>query len=285
MTINDAGVVTIGDLTVPRLGFGSMRLTGPGIWGPPADPEECVRVVRRAVELGVRVIDCSWYYGPEASHQILREALAPYPDDVVLVSKLGAWREHDRSWRPAVSPEELRAGCERDLELLGIESVPVTHLRWTEGDGVTTTFEEALGAMIELVKAGKIQRLGLSNVTLEQLDLAMAQTEIVTVSNLYSVGQRTDDPVVDRCTERGIAYLPFFPLAMGKIGRESVVAAVAERLDTTASVVALAWLLQRSPVMLPIPGTSKVGHLEENLSAAALTLTAADLAELEQTVA
>jgi pyridoxine 4-dehydrogenase len=285
MTITDAGVVDIGDLSVPRFGYGTMRLTGPGIWGPPQDPAEAVRVLRRAVELGIRVIDCSWYYGPEASPQILREALAPFPDDVVLVSKLGAWREHDRSWHPAVSPEQLRAGCERDLELLGIDSVPVTHLRWTEDDTVTTTFPEALAAMIELRAAGKIQRIGLSNVTLEQLDLALAETEIVTVSNLYSVGQRADDPVVDRCTERGIAYLPFFPLAMGRVGRESVVAAVAERLDTTASVVALAWLLQRSPVMLPIPGTSKVGHLEENLSATELTLSAEDLAELDGTVA
>jgi pyridoxine 4-dehydrogenase len=285
MTVSDAGTIGIGNLTVPRFGFGAMRLTGPGIWGPPADPDECVRVVRRAVELGVRVIDCSWYYGPESSHKILREALAPYPDDVVLVSKLGAWREHDRSWHPAVSPELLRAGCERDLELLGIDSVPVTHLRWTSGEGVTTTFEDALATMVELRDEGKIQRIGLSNVSLEQLDLALTGTEIVTVSNLYSVGQRDDDPVVDRCTELGIAYLPFFPLAMGRIGGEAVVAAVAERLDTTASVVALAWLLQRSPVMLPIPGTSKVGHLEENVSAVELVLSREDLAELDGTVA
>jgi pyridoxine 4-dehydrogenase len=284
MTISNIGTIAIGDLKVPRFGFGAMRLTGPGIWGPPADPDECVRVVRRAVELGVRVIDCSWYYGPEASHKILREALAPFPDDVVLVSKLGAWRERDRSWHPAVSPEQLRAGCERDLELLGIDSVPVTHLRWTSGEGVTTTFEDALATMVELRDEGKIQRIGLSNISLEQLDLALTGTEIVTVSNLYSVGQRGDDPVVDRCTELGIAYLPFFPLAMGKIGRESVVAAVAERLETTASVVALAWLLQRSPVMLPIPGTSKVGHLEENVSAVELVLTPADLAELDGTI-
>ncbi|MDX6256128.1 MAG: pyridoxine 4-dehydrogenase [Frankiales bacterium] len=285
MTIGDAGTTAIGDLTVPRFGYGTMRLTGPGIWGPPADPDEAVRVLRRAYELGVRVIDCAWYYGPEAAHLLLREALAPYPDDLVLVSKLGAWREHDHSWHPAVSPAQLRAGCERDLELLGIESVPVTHLRWTPGDGVTTTFEDALATMVELKAEGKIQRIGLSNVTLEQLDLALAGTEIVTVSNLYSAGQRADDPVVDRCTEQGIAYLPFFPLAMGKIGRESVVSAVAERLETTASVVALAWLLQRSPVMLPIPGTSKVGHLEENLSATDLVLTPADLAELDGTLA
>jgi pyridoxine 4-dehydrogenase len=285
MTITDAGVVDIGDLSVPRFGYGTMRLTGPGIWGPPQDPAEAVRVLRRAVELGIRVIDCSWYYGPEAAHLLVREALAPYPDDLVLVSKLGAWRYPDRSWHPAVSPAELRAGCEKDLELLGIESVPVTHLRWTSGEGVTTTFEDALATMVELRDEGKIQRIGLSNVSLEQLDLALAETDIVTVSNLYSVGQRGDDPVLQRCTERGIAYLPFFPLAMGKVGRESVVASVAERLDTTASVVALAWLLQRSPVMLPIPGTSKVGHLEENVSATELVLSPADLAELDGTIA
>jgi pyridoxine 4-dehydrogenase len=160
----------------------------------------------------------------------------------------------------------------------------VTHLRWM-GDESETSFEDSLAVMVELQQEGKIERIGLSNVTLEQLDAAIAEVEIVTVSNLYSVGQRTDDPVLQRCTEEGIAYLPFFPLAMGKVGRESVVAAVAARLGTTASVVALAWLLQRSPAMLPIPGTSKVDHLEENVSAADLILSAQDLAELDGTVA
>jgi aryl-alcohol dehydrogenase-like predicted oxidoreductase len=284
MTISDAGTTAIGDLTVPRFGYGTMRLTGPGIWGPPADPEEAIRVLRRAYELGVRVIDSAWYYGPEAAHQLVREALAPYPDDLVLVTKLGGARGEDKSWYATHSPAELREGCERDLALLGLDSIPVTHLRWMD-DSSGVSFEDALATMLELKDEGKIQRIGLSNVTLEQLDLALGGTDVVTVSNLYSVGQRADDPVVDRCTERGIAYLPFFPLAMGKVGRESTVAAVAERLNTTASVVALAWLLQRSPVMLPIPGTSKVGHLEENLSATELVLSPEDLAELDGTVA
>jgi pyridoxine 4-dehydrogenase len=283
MTTEAAGTIAIGDLTVPRFGYGTMRLTGPGIWGPPTDHDEAVRVLRRAVELGVRVIDSAWYYGPEAAHRLVREALSPYPDDLVLVTKLGGARREDKSWYSALSPALLREGCERDLALLGLESIPVTHLRWMDGES-ETSFDDSVATMIELQQEGKIERIGLSNVTLEQLEAAMAEVEIVTVSNLYSVGQRADDPVLQRCTDAGVAYLPFFPLAMGKVGRESVVAAVAERLDTTASVVALAWLLQRSPVMLPIPGTSKVGHLEENLSAVDLVLSAQDLAELDGTV-
>jgi pyridoxine 4-dehydrogenase len=200
------------------------------------------------------------------------------------VTKLGGARGPDKSWYSALTPELLRKGCEDDLCLLGLDAIPVTHLRWM-GDDSGVTFEESLDAMVELHKEGKIERIGLSNVSLEQLDAARAQVEIVTVSNLYSVGQRADDPVVDRCTESRIAYLPFFPLAMGKVGRESVVSAVAERLGTTATTVALAWLLQRSPVMLPIPGTSKVAHLEENVAAVDLVLTPDDLAELDGTVA
>ena len=199
MSVAAAGTVTIGELTVPRFGYGTMRLTGPGIWGPPTDQDEAVRVLRRAVELGVRVIDSAWYYGPEAAHQLVREALSPYPDDLVLVTKLGGSRREDKSWFAALTAELLRKGCEDDLRLLGLESVPVTHLRWMGDD--SASFEDALATMLELKAEGKIQRIGLSNVSLEQLDAAMAQTEIVTVSNLYSVGQRADDPVVDRCTE------------------------------------------------------------------------------------
>jgi pyridoxine 4-dehydrogenase len=283
MTVAAAGTTTIGDLTVPRFGYGTMRLTGPGIWGPPADRDEAVRVLRRAVELGVRVIDSAWYYGPETAHQLVREALWPYPDDLVLVTKLGGARRADKSWYSALTPELLRKGCEDDLRLLGLEAVPVTHLRWM-GDDSGVDFDEALSTMLQLQKEGKIERIGLSSVSLDQLDTARTQAEIVTVSNLYSVGQRKDDPVLDRCTEAGIAYLPFFPLAMGKVGRESVVAAVAERLGASATTVALAWLLHRSPIMLPIPGTSQVGHLEENVRAVDLVLGADDLAELDGTV-
>ena len=282
MTIDAAGTVAIGDLSVPRFGYGAMRLTGHGIFGPPADEAEAVRVLRRAVDSGVRVIDSAWYYGPEAAHRLIRAALAPYPGDLVLVTKLGAARREDKSWYVATSSAELRAGCERDLALLGLESIPVTHLRWMAGGA---TYEDMLATLIALRDEGKIQRIGLSNVSLEQLNHALTAIEVVTVSNLYSVGERSDDPVVNRCTELGIAYLPYFPLAMGKVGGEAVVASVAARLHTSATTVALAWLLQRSPVMLPIPGTSKVAHLEENLAATDLVLSAADLEELDGSLA
>src|ERR1700712_375249 len=155
MSISDAGTLAIGDLTVPRFGYGTMRLTGRGIWGPPEDPDEAVRVLRRAVELGVRVIDSAWYYGPEAAHSLVREALSPYPDDLVLVTKLGGARAADKSWYAALDPAGLRDGCERDLRLLGLDSIPVTHLRWM--DDAPTSFEDALATMLELKAEGKIQ--------------------------------------------------------------------------------------------------------------------------------
>lgn len=230
----DAGEVAIGDVRVPRFGVGTMRLTGPGIWGPPRDRDEALRVLRRAYELGVRVVDTAWYYGPSVAHQLVAEALSPYPDDLLLVTKLGGRRSPDKAWHPALLPHELRAGCEEDLRLLGVDCVPVTHLRWMAGQE-GTSFEDALGTLIELRDEGKIRRIGLSSVTLEQLDLARRSTEVVTVSNSYSVGERGDDPVVDRCAGLGIAYLPFFPLAMGRVGRVDAVAAVADELGASAA--------------------------------------------------
>lgn len=274
-----ADTVHLGDLTVPRMGYGAMRLTGPGIWGPPADRDEALRVLRRAVELGVRVIDCAWYYGPEVSQELIATALSPYPEDLVLVTKLGGARSADKAWHSALTSAELREGCERDLRLLGLDSVPVTHLRWMEDSG--TSFEDALATMIDLHREGKIERLGLSNVSLAQLDAALAETPIVSVSNLYGHHQRADDPMVERCTRDGIAYLPFFPLAMGRSARDTALGTVAARLAATPSQVAIAWLLARSPVILPIPGTSRVAHLEQNVAAASLALSAEDLALLD----
>lgn len=216
MSAAAAGTVRIGDLTVPRMGFGAMRLTGPGIFGPPADRAEAVRVARRALDLGVRLFDCSWYYGPYASHEVLAEALRPYPPDAVLVTKLGAGRGTDGSWRPALTRSELRAGNETDLRLLGLDRIAVTHLRWA--DNPEATFEDALGTMLELQREGRIQRIGLSGVTAAQLDVALGQTEIVTVSNLYSVVDRRDDALVERCEREGISYLPWFPLGGGRLG-------------------------------------------------------------------
>jgi pyridoxine 4-dehydrogenase len=267
---------------VPRLGYGTMRLTGPRIFGPPADRDEAVRVVRRAVELGVRVIDTAWYYGPFAANEVLAEAVHPY-DDLVLVSKLGGARRDDASWYAALTPDELRTGIEHDLRTLRVDSVPVVHLRWMPDAAVP--FEEALGGMLALRDAGKLQHIGLSNVTLGQLDAALAVTPVVSVSNAYSVLNRTDDAVLDRCTRDGIAYLPYFPLGASPVrsgaGGSAALDAVAARHEASPTQVALAWLLQRSPVLLPIPGTSSVAHLEENLAAPSLALTAEDLAELD----
>jgi aryl-alcohol dehydrogenase-like predicted oxidoreductase len=214
------------------------------------------------VELGVRVLDCAWYYGPYAAHEIVAEALYPYAPDVVLVTKLGAARGRDGSWHAALTPEELRAGNEADLRLLRLDSVPVTHLHWA--DNSRATFDDALGAMVDLQREGRIQRIGLSAVTVGQLDIALRHTEVVTVSNAYSVIDRRDEAVVERCEKEGIAYLPWFPLGGGSFARGTAVRAydavrgIADRRRLTPTQVALAWLLHRSPVMLPIPGTSQV---------------------------
>jgi aryl-alcohol dehydrogenase-like predicted oxidoreductase len=284
MPVGNAGTVTLAGRDVPRLGYGTMRLTGPRIFGPPADRAEAVQVLRRAVELGVRVIDTSWYYGPYVADEILAEALHPYPDDLVIVTKLGGARRDDGSWYTALSAPELREGCDHDLRLLRLDSIPVTHLRWM--DGPDTTFDEALGTMLDLQREGKIQHIGLSNIDNSQFDAATARTEIATVSNAYSVLDRTHEDLVRRCEAAGIPFLPFFPLGAsparsgaGVSGMDAVTE-VAGRLDATATQVALAWLLARSPVLLPIPGTSQVAHLEENLAAADLTLSETDLAEL-----
>jgi pyridoxine 4-dehydrogenase len=284
MSIDNAGTVALGDLTVPRFGYGTMRLTGPHIFGPPADRDEAVRVLRRAVESGVRVIDTAWYYGPDVANEILAEALSPYDDDLVIVTKLGGARTSDGGWRSFIAPDQLREGVEHDLRQLRLDSIPVTHLRWMDNPDVA--FDEALDGILALVADGKIQRIGLSNITEEHLDIALAKTPVVSVSNAYSVLNRDDDALVDRCEQEGIAYLPFFPLGASPTSSGAGVAdletvtSVARRHDASATQVALAWLLQRSPVMLPIPGTSSVAHLEENLAAADLTLSADDLSQL-----
>jgi aryl-alcohol dehydrogenase-like predicted oxidoreductase len=284
-TASDAGTVTLAGHDVPRLGYGTMRLTGPRIFGPPADRDEAVRVLRRAVDFGVRVIDTAWYYGPYVADEILAEALHPYPEDLVIVTKLGGARREDASWYAALSPGELRAGCEHDLRLLKVDSIPIAHLRWIGNDDAG--FEEALATMIELRHEGKIRHIGVSNVNLDQLDLATGRTDIATVSNAYSVLDRTHDDVVSRCESAGIAFLPFFPLGASParsgagVSGIDVVNAVATRHGASAIQVAIAWLLARSPAMVPIPGTSRTEHLEENLAAAALTLSPDDLTELD----
>jgi aryl-alcohol dehydrogenase-like predicted oxidoreductase len=278
-----AGTIQIAGRDLPRMGYGAMRLPGEGVWGPPKDRDQAIAVLRRAVDLGVRVIDTAWYYGRDVSNELIAAALRPYPEDLLLVTKLGGARRDDASWYPALDDAGLRAGCERDLRVLGLEAVPVVHLRWMgEESGSGVTFADALGTMLDLQREGKIERIGLSNVTLEQFEYARTVTDVATVSNLYAPTQRADQPTLDRCTEAGIPYLPFFPLAMGRVGADETLATVAERRGVTPSQVALAWLLQRSPIMLPIPGTGQIAHLEENVAAAALTLTEDDLVQLDK---
>lgn len=280
-----AGTVRIAGQAVPRIGYGTMRLTGPHIFGPPADRDEAVRVIRRAYELGVRVIDTAWYYGPYVANEIVAEALHPYPDDLVLVAKLGGARGEDGSWHAALTPKQLREGNEHDLRTLKTDCVTVTHLRWI--DTPDTTFDDALGTMLELQAEGRIGHIGLSTITTAQYDAAAGETPIATISNAYSVRDRSEAELVQRCERDGVPFLPYFPLGASPVrGGQGVseidaVSAVAARNGVSATQVALAWLLQKSPIMCPIPGTSGLKHLEENVAAASLQLSPEDLSDLD----
>jgi aryl-alcohol dehydrogenase-like predicted oxidoreductase len=283
-TATDAGTVHLAGREVPRMGFGAMRLPGPGVWGPPPDREQAIAVCRRAVELGARVIDTAWYYGTpdeDVANEVLAEALRPYPEDLVFVTKLGGRRTDDAGW-PALRPEQLREGCERDLWVLGPEQVPVVHLRWIgEGSPDAVPFADALGTMLELRDEGKIGAIGLSNVDVDQIRTAGRLTEVATVSNAYSPLQRDDEAVVEHCDAAGIPYLPFFPLAIGAVADPGAVADVAGEVGAAPAQVALAWLLHRSPWMLPIPGTGDPSHLEENVAAGSLQLPDESLTRLD----
>jgi pyridoxine 4-dehydrogenase len=275
---------------VRRVGFGAMQLPGPCVLGPPRDREQALAVLRRAVELGVNHIDTAQFYGPDVANELIREALRPYPDDLVLVSKVGAERDGDGAWIPAQRPEELRRGVEDNLRSLAVERVDVVNLRLLDhgpGDGEPeVTFEEQLAAMVELREEGKIGAVGLSNVTLAHVRTALAQTEIASVQNQMSLVQRDAEPLLELCHERGVAFVPYFPLGsafpgMPKVSDQPVVREVAERLGATPAQVGLAWLLERRPNVLLIPGTSSLAHLEENLAAAEVELDARALADLE----
>jgi pyridoxine 4-dehydrogenase len=285
MTMDNPRLIDLAGRSVPRLGYGTMRLTGPHIFGPPADRDEALRVLRRAVELGVRVIDTAWYYGPYVADELVAEALHPYPADLVIVTKLGGARRDDASWFAALSAAELRAGCEHDLRLLKLDAVPIVHLRWI--DNPDATFDDALGTMIALRDEGKIEHIGLSNIEASQLASARARTPVATVSNAYSVLDRSHDELVEMCATENIAFLPFFPLGASPVRAGAgvdglaAVTAIAERLGASPTQVALAWLLARSPSIVPIPGTSSVAHLEENLASGDLQLSAQDLANLD----
>jgi pyridoxine 4-dehydrogenase len=275
-----SGLLELVGRRVPRIGYGTMRLTGPGVFGPPANPTEARHVLRRALELGVRVFDTAWYYGPEIPNQLLAETTRSYPDDLVIATKLG-W-EYDDSGRlvPAHTPERLRAGMERDLRLLGTDAISIVHLRWGRDRSVSASFRRAVAAMIEMREEGALRHIGLSNVGLRQLEYALTTTEIASVSNSYSVVDQADSEIVDFTTRHSIAYLPWLPLRAGSAEQMRSLSAWGEALNASSAQVALAWLLQRAPNIVPIPGTSTVRHLEENVAALNTVLPEAAMHEL-----
>ena len=274
-----AGRVTIGDLEVDRLGYGAMRITGPGIWGPPADPDGAVALLRRAVELGVDFIDTADSYGPNVSEELIARALHPY-DGIVIATKGGLTRSGPGVWNRDGRPEHLREALEGSLARLGVDCIDLYQLHRVDPD---VAIETSLEALVEARAAGKIRNVGLSNVSIAELELACEMVEIVSVQNRYSLLDREDDALVALCEQRGIAYIPWGPLAAGKAGESlEPVDAVAAAHGATNGQVALAWLLARSHAIVPIPGTSRIDHLEENLAAGELALSPAELRELDR---
>jgi len=268
-------------ISLQRMGYGAMQLAGPEVWGPPRDVDAAIAVLREAIDAGVNHIDTSDYYGPHVTNQIIKKALHPYPDGLVIVTKLGARRGADKSWIPALSRKELIDGAHDNLRNLGVDRLDVVNLRVggfqepSEG-----SIEEPLTALTELKRQGLIQHLGLSNVSPRQLEEAQRITEIVCIQNFYNVACRRDDAFIDALARQGIAYVPFFPLGGFTPLQSSALDRVAASLQSTPMQVALAWLVQRSPNILLIPGTSSANHLRENLAAAALELPSQAIAEL-----
>ncbi|RZT86000.1 aryl-alcohol dehydrogenase-like predicted oxidoreductase [Pseudonocardia sediminis] len=267
------------DLTLTRMGFGAMQLAGPGVSGPPRDRDEAIAVLRTAVELGVTHIDTSDFYGPYVVNELVREALHPYPSDLRIVTKVDAFRGDDGSWDPALSTEDLTRAVHDNLDHLGVDALDVVNLRVM--DEGATSLGEPFAALAELQGKGLIRHLGVSNVSEIQLAEAELIAPVVCVQNLYNLVQRGDDALVDRCARDGIAYVSFFPLGGFTPVQSGVLDDVASRVGASSQQVALAWLLQRSPTMLLIPGTSSVAHLRENVAAADLELTPEIVAELD----
>jgi aryl-alcohol dehydrogenase-like predicted oxidoreductase len=271
-----------GDLTVNRLGFGTMQLTGPGIWGDPKDPDEARRVLQRAVELGVNFFDTADSYGPEVAERLIAESLSPYRDDVVIATKAGLTRQGPNAWRPVGRPEYLRQQALMSLRRLKRDTIDLFQLHRIDSK---VPLEDQIGELKLLQDEGKIRHIGLSEVSVEQLQDAQRIATIVSVQNLFNLAKRDAEPLLDFATENGIAFIPWFPLATGRLAEEGgKLDRLARQHDASPSQLALAWLLHRSPVMLPIPGTSKVAHLEDNMQAAALRLSADEVAELESAV-
>jgi pyridoxine 4-dehydrogenase len=278
-SVNGMDTFTIGgDLEVHRLGFGAMRITGPGIWGPPHDPDEARRVLRRAVELGIDLIDTADSYGPEVSENLIAETLHPYPDGLVIATKGGLLRSGPSQWPRDGRPEHLKEACESSLRRLKLARIDLYQLHSPDN---RVPYEDSVGALKELQDEGKIKHIGVSNVSLDELNRARGIVEVVTVQNHYNLEDRRSEDVLDACEEANIGFIPWFPLATGRLAeRGGPLARIASEHEATPAQIALAWLLARSPVMLPIPGTSSVEHLEENLAAAEIEVSADELAEI-----
>jgi aryl-alcohol dehydrogenase-like predicted oxidoreductase len=274
-----APTLTVGDMTVHRLGFGAMRVTGPQIWGPPKDREGAIRVLRRAVDLGVDFIDTADAYGPGTSEELLAEALVPYPKGLVIATKGGLLRPRASAWDSDARPSHLKAACEASLKRLRVERIDLYQLHAPDP---RVPLADSIGALAELQRQGKIRHIGVSNVDARELAIARGVATIVSVQNRYNLGERTSDGVLAVCEKDGIAFLPWYPLTAGSDADKASakLARVAARHKATSAQVALAWLLARSPVMVPIPGTSSVAHLEENMGARDVRLTAEDMADL-----
>jgi pyridoxine 4-dehydrogenase len=282
-TAEKSGRFALGDRSVNRLGYGAMQLAGPHVMGPPADRDAAIAVLRRAVELGVDHIDTSDYYGPHVTNEIIREALHPYPEDLVIVTKVGARRTPEGHWPEALSPDELRQAVQDNLDHLGLDVLEVVNLRLPGfAEPVERSLAEPFEALAQLQQEGLIRHLGVSNVTTQQYAEARSIARVVCVQNHYNLVHRHDDPLIDALARDGVAYVPFFPLGGFTPLQSAALDTVARRLESTPMQVALTWLLARSPNLLLIPGTSSVAHLEENLQAAARVLGPAEMEELDR---
>jgi pyridoxine 4-dehydrogenase len=269
-----------GKLPVERLGFGAMRLTGPGVWGPPQDHGAAIRVLRRVVELGVNLIDTADSYGPHVSEELIHEALHPYPEGLVIATKAGFVRTGPNAWHPLGRPEYLRQQCEMSLRRLGLERIDLFQLHRIDPQ---VPLEEQLGVLSDLQREGKIGYIGLSEVSVEQIERSRALAEIVTVQNRYNLADRGSEAVLEYCQGQGIGFIPWYPVGTGELARPGgPLDALAAATGATPAQLALAWLLRRSPVMLPIPGTSSVAHLEENVAARDIELTDEQYAALSR---
>ena len=279
-SVEPSGAFRLGDRLVSRIGYGAMRLSGPGIFGPPSDPKTAVAVLREAVSSGVNHIDTSDYYGPHITNRLIREALHPYPDDLVIVTKIGARRGDDASWLPASSPAELTQAVHDNLRNLSLDVLDVVNLR--NMLGVEASMDAPLMVLADLQRQGLVRHIGLSNVTPAQVAAGRRICEIVCVQNHYNVAHRNDDALIDRLAADRIAYVPFFPLGGFTPLQSSTLSDVAVRLGATPMQVALAWLLRRAPHILLIPGTSSLAHLRENMTAATLRLSDEAFATLNE---